>query len=115
MCSSVRTRVPNNPGHNDFVLGKTLGRENGHWRRVKKGMPQRYRLFFQFQSKVPESITYAWFNDETTLRKAGAKTDCYAVFKVKLASGSIPNDYKQLKAVAAELPDNLQMPNLPVA
>lgn len=108
--TSVRVRVPANPDHPEFRLGKTIGRGNTHWRRVKKGMPNRYRLFFQFLSKAPKSITYAWFNDETTLRKAGDKSDCYAVFKAHMAAGRIPNDYAQLKAGAVELPDNFRMP-----
>lgn len=40
--------VPDNPDHPDFRLGKTLGKEYTSWRRVKKGMPDRYRLFFRF-------------------------------------------------------------------
>lgn len=108
--TSIRVRVPGNPGHRDFLLGNTLGRGNGHWRRVKKGMPNRYRLFFQYQSKAPKSITYAWFNDETTLRKAGARTDCYTVFRAHIAAGRIPNDYKQLVAASVELQEGFQLP-----
>lgn len=37
--------VPANPDHPDFRLGKTLGKRYSNWRRVKKGMPDRYRLF----------------------------------------------------------------------
>jgi toxin YhaV len=40
--------VPAYPDHPDFRLGKTLGSEYTNWRRVKKGMPDRYRLFFRF-------------------------------------------------------------------
>lgn len=113
--TSIMQRVPNNPAHRDFNLGKTIGRNNTHWRRVKKGMPNRYRLFFQFQSAAPQSITYAWFNDETTLRKAGAKTDCYVVFKRHLAAGRIPSSYAQLKAAADELPADYRVPGPPAA
>lgn len=113
--TSVKVRVPANPGHRDFLLGNTLGRGNRHWHRVKKGMPNRYRLFFQYQSTSPKSVTYAWFNDGDTLRKAGSKTDCYAVFKRHVATGRIPSDYATLKAASAELPDNFGMPEPPAA
>ncbi|MGP1666437.1 MAG: type II toxin-antitoxin system YhaV family toxin, partial [Rhodanobacter sp.] len=86
------------------------GRKNKHWRRVKKGMPNRYRLFFQFQSTAPRSITYAWFNNEATLRKAGAKTDCYAVFCAHVAAGRVPSSYQDLKDGATELPYKFQIP-----
>jgi len=32
---------PANHNHPDFRLGKTLGGDHTHWRRVKKGMPER--------------------------------------------------------------------------
>ena len=38
------------------------------------------KLFFQFNSNAPKTIIYVWMNDETTQRKAGSKTDVYAVF-----------------------------------
>ena len=63
--------VPANPDHPDFRLSKTLGKEYTSWRRVKKGMPDRYRLFFRFASSPVQLIVYVWFNDEDTLRKAG--------------------------------------------
>jgi len=74
-----------------------------HWRRVKKTLPARYRLFFQFRSAAPRTIIYAWLNDEATLRHAGARTDCYTVFKGMVSRGEIPNDYLALRQAAAEL------------
>ena len=90
--------VPTNPDHPDFRLGKTLGAEHTNWRRVKKGMPDRYRLFFRFASKPVKLIVYVWFNDEDTLRKAGSKTDVYEVFKRLLSRGQVPSGIKELIA-----------------
>ena len=88
--------VPANPDAPDFRLGKTLGPDNTHWRRVKKGMPDRYRLFFRFASTPVKVIVYVWFNDEDTLRKAGSKTDVYETFKRMLARGVVPGDIDAL-------------------
>lgn len=88
--------VPANPDHPDFRLGKTLGLEHTNWRRVKRGMPDRYRLFFRFASSPVRLIVYVWFNDEDTLRKAGSKTDVYEVFKRMLARGEVPSSIDEL-------------------
>lgn len=48
---AITQTVPADPDHPDFRLGKTLGAERTNWRRVKKGMPDRYRLFFRFASR----------------------------------------------------------------
>jgi toxin YhaV len=88
--------VPVNPGHADFRLGKALGVEYGNWQRVKKGMPDRYRLFFRFASKPIKLIVYVWFNDEYTLRKAGSKTDVYEAFRRMLLRGEVPASIKDL-------------------
>jgi toxin YhaV len=90
--------VPTNPDHPDFRLGKTLGAEHANWRRVKKGMPGRYRLFFRFASKPVKLIVFVWFNDEDTLRKSGSKTDVYEVFKRLLSRGQVPSGIKELLA-----------------
>ena len=90
--------VPANPDAPEFRLGKTLGADNTNWRRVKKGMPDRYRLFFRFASSPVKVIVYVWFNDEDTLRKAGAKTDVYETFKRMLARGVVPGSVGELLA-----------------
>lgn len=90
--------VPANPNHSDFRLGKTLGSEYANWRRVKKGMPDRYRLFFRFASSPVQLIVYVWFNDEDTLRKAGSKTDVYEAFKRMLTRGEVPASIDALLA-----------------
>ncbi|VAW82805.1 hypothetical protein MNBD_GAMMA12-602 [hydrothermal vent metagenome] len=94
---AINKTVPDNPEHPDFRQGNTLGKDNRHWRRVKKGIPNRYRLFFRFNS-TPPAIIYVWINDEHTLRKEGAKTDCYTVFKKKLKRGEIPDSIESLIA-----------------
>jgi toxin YhaV len=79
-------------------LGKTLGKEYSNWRRVKKGMPDRDRLFFRFASSPVQLIVYVWFNDEDTLRKAGSKTDVYEAFKRMLMRGEVPSSINVLLA-----------------
>ena len=90
--SVISQLVPANPDAQQFRLGKTLGADNTNWRRVKKGMPDRYRLFFRFASNPVKLIVYVWFNDEDTLRKAGSKSDVYETFKRMLSRGKVPGD-----------------------
>lgn len=97
---AVTQMVPANPDHADFRLGKTLGAEYGNWRRVKKGMPDRYRLFFRFASSPVKVIVYVWFNDERTLRKAGSRTDVYEAFRRMLLRGEVPTSIKELLAAS---------------
>jgi len=96
----ILKEIPKNPNDRRFLLGKTLGEKYTNWRRVKKpflpGRSGRYRLFFRFYSETKE-IFYVWFNDDTTLRKAGSKTDVYAVFKKKLEKGFVPSDLSELR------------------
>lgn len=91
--------VPANPAAPAFRLGTTLGTAastNAHWRRVKKGLPSRYRLFFRYASSPVKPIVYVWFNDEDTLRKAGSKTDVYETFGRMLAKGIVPQSIEEL-------------------
>ena len=99
---AVIQTVPHNPDHPDFRLGKTLGAEHANWRRVKKGMPDRYRLFFRFASKPVKLIVYVWFNDEDTLRKAGSKTDVYEAFRRMLTRGQVPTSITDLLHQSAQ-------------
>lgn len=95
--ANITKHVPANPDHPDFRQGLTLGKKNKSWRRVKKkDLPPRYRLFFQFSSQAPKTIIYAWMNDETSCRKAGSRTDVYAVFEKMLASNKIPTTWAEL-------------------
>ncbi len=88
--------VPANPDAPEFRLGKTLGVNHTNWRRVKKGMPDRYRLFFRFASSPVKVIVYVWFNDEDSLRKQGAKTDVYETFRRMLTRGVVPGSIADL-------------------
>ncbi len=88
--------VPANPNHADFRLGKTLRAEYGNWRRVKKCMPDRYRLFFRFASRPVKVVVYVWFIDEHTLRKVGSKTDVYEAFRRMLLRGKVPTSIEDL-------------------
>ena len=99
---AITQLVPGNPDAPDFRLGKTLGADNTNWRRVKKGTPDRYRLFFRFASSPVKVIVYVWFNDEDTLRKAGSKTDVYEAFKRMLARGEVPGGIDDLLREASD-------------
>lgn len=105
---AITQQVPANPEAPAFRLGKTLSAitsASTHWRRVKKGLPERYRLFFRFASSPVKLIVYVWFNDENTLRKAGAKTDVYETFKRMLAKGVVPQSIEELlRGAAAQEP-----------
>ena len=98
---AITQLVPANPDHPDFRLGKTLGSQYSNWRRVKHGMPERYRLFFRFASSPVRLIVYVWFNDEHSLRKAGSKTDVYEVFKRMLSRGHVPSSIADLLSASS--------------
>lgn len=93
---SMTDTVPTNPADPVFRLGHTLGTTHGNWRRVKKGLPQRYRLFFMFTSNPLAVVIYAWLNDEDTLRKEGSRTDVYEAFKRMLERGEVPSTIDEL-------------------
>lgn len=96
----IRDLIPRNPSAAEFRQGNTLGEDNRHWFRAK--FHERYRLFYRFSTK-DKVIIYAWVNDESTLRKAGAKTDPYRVFKSMLESGDPPQSVQELLVRASEL------------
>jgi toxin YhaV len=98
----VREIIPRDPNAAEFRQGNTLGADNRHWFRAK--FHERYRLFFRFSSKE-KVIVYAWVNDERTLRKAGAKTDPYAVFQNLLEAGDPPRTMELLLSRAKEIKD----------
>ena len=102
---AISQHVPAQPDAPEFRIGKTLSTvssANAHWRRVKKGMPSRYRLFFRFASSPVKLIVYVWFNDEDSLRKAGAKTDVYETFGRMLAKGTVPQSIGELLDQASQ-------------
>lgn len=94
--------IPRDPNAPEFRQGNTLGPDNRHWFRAK--FHERFRLFFRFSSKE-KVIVYAWVNDESTLRKAGSKTDVYAVFKSLLDAGDPPQSLDALLKRAKEIRD----------
>ena len=85
----VLKEIENDPTQAQYNLGNTLGTSYRKWKRVKKGLPDRYRLFFFYRSSPVPEITIVWINDEKTLRKEGAKSDCYNVFKKMLDSNKM--------------------------
>jgi toxin YhaV len=89
----ILIEIPRDPNTAEFQLGNTLGAAYRHWRRAK--FLGRFRLFFRFSS-THKVIVYAWVNDETTLRKAGAHTDPYAVFTRRLQEGDPPDSWDTL-------------------
>jgi toxin YhaV len=88
--------------YKEFRQGNTLGEDNRHWFRAK--FHERYRLFYRFSSQ-DKVIIYAWVNDENSLRKAGAKTDPYTLFRNMLASGNPPSNISQLLGTSKEIPE----------
>lgn len=85
--------IPKNPAAPEYEQGNTLGADARGWRRAK--FLGRFRLFFRFDSKS-KIIVYAWVNDEATLRKEGAPTDPYAVFRARLVAGDPPHGWDAL-------------------
>jgi toxin YhaV len=89
----IEEEIPRNPGAPEYLQGNTLGPAYRHWRRAK--FLGRFRLFFRYSSQE-KIILYAWVSDENTLRKAGAKTDPYALFQKRLLAGDPPDDWDDL-------------------
>lgn len=89
----ILVEVPANPASPGYEQGNTLGADARGWRRVK--FLGRLRLFFRFDT-ASRIIVYAWLNDENTLRKAGASTDPYTVFRGMLVNGNPPHDWNKL-------------------
>ena len=96
----IKESIPRDPNAPEFRQGDTLGPDNRHWFRAK--FHQRYRLFFRFSTK-DRVIVYVWVNDEFTLRKAGSRTDVYAVFKSMLHEGDPPRTLEALLKDAREM------------
>ncbi len=81
--------VPADSNAPEFRLRGDLAR----FRRAKgHGLPPRYRLFWVF-SEQARTIIFLYLNDEATLRKAGAKTDPYAIFRQLVARGELGAEF----------------------
>jgi toxin YhaV len=89
----ILDEIPREPNAAEYQLGNTIGPAHRHWRRAK--FLGRFRLFFRFSS-VHRAIVYAWVNDESTLRKVGARTDAYLGFQKRLREGNPPDDWDDL-------------------
>jgi toxin YhaV len=96
----IQDAIPRNPNGPEFRQGNTLGLGNRHWFRAK--FHGRYRLFYRFSTEH-KVIIYVWVNDEAGLRKAGSKTDPYAVFKTMLESGDPPSSFAELLLTSNEM------------
>lgn len=99
LSKAIYERIPANPAADEFRQGNTLGPKYRHWRRVKFG--GRFRLYFRFDSKS-RVIIFAWVNDEKSLRKQGAKSDPYQMFKAMLNGGNPPDDMPALLSACEE-------------
>jgi toxin YhaV len=99
----VEDEIPSNPGAKEYAQGNTLGSSYRHWRRAK--FLGRFRLFFRYSSDE-KIIIYTWVSDRNTLRKAGSKTDPYAVFQRQLMAGDPPDDWKTLLNFSENLDKN---------
>ncbi len=97
--------VPGDPARLEYRQGSTLGAEYRHWFRVKFG--GRFRLFFRYDSRS-RIIVYSWVNDESTLRKAGSKSDPYAMIRRMLDSGDPPDGWRALLDACEDLPADLR-------
>lgn len=89
----ILEEIPRNPGSPAFEQGNTLGMDARGWRRAK--FLGRFRLFFRFDTGA-KVIVYAWVNDENSLRKAGAASDPYAMFRAMLVAGDPPHGWDAL-------------------
>ncbi|MHB8686095.1 MAG: type II toxin-antitoxin system YhaV family toxin [Candidatus Dormibacteraceae bacterium] len=86
----VTSLIPADPNTRDFLLEDELSK----FRRVKKhGLPERFRLFYTFSS-VQRVIIPLYLNDSNTLRKRGAGSDPYEVFKRMVGQGNIGSDFE---------------------
>ncbi len=83
--------VPQDPNAPEYMLRGPLAQ----YRRAKgKGLPSRYRLFWIFSTQA-KAIVFLYLNDETTLRKEGARSDPYAVFGCLVERGEIGADFAE--------------------
>lgn len=92
--------IPRDPNAPQFRLGNALGADNRHWFRAK--FHRRFRLFFRFSSRY-KMIVYVWVNEESSLRKAGSRSDPYTRFREMLESGVVPDSLDELLRISQSL------------
>ncbi len=86
----ITSLIPADPNARDFRLEDDLSK----FRRVKKhGLPERFRLFYTFSS-VQRVIIPLYLNDSETLRKRGAASDPYEIFKRLVRRGEVGSDFE---------------------
>lgn len=85
--------IPQDPTHEKYCQGDTLGDDYKHWFRAK--FLQQYRLFFRYHLES-KTIILAWVNDEKSKRAYESSTDAYRVFRKMLESGYPPDDWDDL-------------------
>ena len=86
---AVTDIIPANPNAAEFRLRGDLG----NFRRLKKrGLPERYRLFYTYSSRA-KAIILLYLNDANTLRAQGSSNDPYVVFNGLLARTDIGPDF----------------------
>ncbi len=91
---AINELVPSNPYHDDFKLRDDL---KNYGRVKKKGLGNRYRLFFRALEKDGyRVIIFLWLGFP---RKEGDKNDCYSKFKKYIASSHASNSIDELKQV----------------
>jgi len=98
----ISKTIPADPNAREFMLKANLSK----FRRVKgHGLAGRHRMFYVFMHQS-KTIIFLYLNDSDTLRKDGAKTDPYEVFKNLVESKNIGKDFdanlKQWKAAHSE-------------
>jgi hypothetical protein len=59
----------------------------------KHGLPERFRLFYTFSS-AQRVIIPLYLNDANTLRKRGAGSDPYEIFKRMVRQGDVGTDFE---------------------
>lgn len=85
----VTNIVPQDPDRPEFRLRGDLSA----FRRAKGfGLPPRYRLFWTFSAQE-RVIIFLYLNDPRSLRKEGARSDPYEVFRRLLRRGEIGADF----------------------
>lgn len=88
----VNEKVPSDPNASEYRLRDELSK---HRRAKGQGLPPRYRLFWVF-SETHRVIIFTYMNDEETLRKEGAKSDPYEVYKKLIARRDIGQDFEEV-------------------
>jgi len=99
--------VPAYPDNEHFNISNYIGKKYNLFRRVKKPLPPRYRMFFAFSPEL-KKIVYVWMNGKKHIRSAGDFNDVYEAFKRKLASKKIPYVFTGLLADSKDFETKLE-------